>query len=227
MLRASIIAGLLTIMLGSMAFGQASPTPMPLPTPAKRRPMLDQFDVGVFANSRPPGPATQSAVSAPPSPAPKSELVDQATYDMVTALIEKSAFLGTELERVLRSGEDIAPSSRFRKYFEHQIEGLLSVSSIQRTGAFGSEGISSPGLADLMKRNERTAVELFAVLDVGPTEYARFTKEMNTVSAKYGVPLLDSPPAVFALDRRALLKAMMAEMNRNYAEIKRRMAVAK
>ncbi len=130
-----------------------------------------------------------------------------------------------ELLRELSDNVDITPSSPFRKYFEHHIEGIMHVSEVQRTGKFGGAGIKSGDLTKLLQQNERAVVEILAVLDAGPEEYVRFSKELNGVSEKYGVPLKESPAAGTRLDKPALLKAMMARMNSNYARIKKQMAV--
>jgi hypothetical protein len=185
--------------------------------------MLDQFDVGVFANIGSTSSAPPAATVAPV----KSEYVDRATFEILTALAEKAAFLEAELSRVLGERVDIAPASRFRKYFEHQVTGVLNVSSVQRTGSFGGAGIKGPELTRLLVENERIAVEILAVLDAGPAEYAQFSKELNEVSAKYGLPLIESSATATRLDKPALLKAMMVRMNSNYAMVKRQMAVNK
>ncbi len=222
MLRSFIIITLATLALSTSGIAQpaGSTSPTPTPTPVKRRPMLDQFSIGVFAS---PGQSTPSTAVAEPVGA--VEYVDQNTFEVLTTLTEKAAFLETELSRVVADGVDISPSSRFRKYFEHNIEGIRNVSAAQRTGAFGGAGIKGEKLTKLLLDNERAAIEILAVLDAGAAEYARFSTELNTVSKKYDLPLLDSPSAGTRLDKPALLKAIMARMNSNYARLKRQMSV--
>ncbi|MGB7207653.1 MAG: hypothetical protein WBD27_03235 [Pyrinomonadaceae bacterium] len=212
---------LAVIVLSGTSIAQSTTT-APSPTPATKRPMLDQFGLstGVFANG-----STASTANA--KPVTKVEYVDQHIFETLIVLIEKSEFMEAELLRVLSDNVDITPSSRFRKYFEHHIGGLMNGSEVQRTGIFGGEGIKSGEITKLLQQNEKTIEEIFAVLDVGPAEYARFSKELNDVSEKYGVPLLESPSAGTRLDKPALLKAMMARMNSNYARFKKQMAVRK
>lgn len=185
--------------------------------------MFDQFGLstGVFANT---GPAASTAASEPIA---KVEYVDESTFETLSVLIEKSEFMEAELLRVLSDNVDISPSSRFSKYFEHHIVGIRHVSEVQRTGRFGGAGIKSGELTKRLQQIEKTAVEIVAVLDAGPEEFARFSEELNGVSEKYGVPLLESPSAGTRLDKPALLKAMMARMNSNYARVKKQMAVTK
>lgn len=215
----------LAIMLSSTSIAQSttSASPSPTPKPATRRPMLDQFGLsgGVFANTG------STASTATAEPVTKVEYVAESTFETLSVLIEKSEFMEAELLRVLSGNVDISPSSRFRKYFEHHIEGIMNVSEVQRTGRFGGAGIKSGELTKLLQQNEKTALEILAVLDAGPEEYARFSNELNGVSEKYGVPLLESPSAGTRLDKPALLKAMMARMNSNYARVKKQMAVRK
>ena len=214
---------IMVLSITSIAQSTTSASPSPTPKPASRRPMFDQFGLstGVFANT---GPAASTAASEPIA---KVEYVDESTFETLSVLIEKSEFMEAELLRVLSDNVDISPSSRFSKYFEHQIEGILHVSVLQRTGQFGGAGIKSGDLTNLLEQNERTAVEILAVLDTRPADYARFGKQIKDVSEKYGVPLLESPSAGLRLDTPTLLKAMMARMNGNYARVKKQMAVRK
>lgn len=214
----------LAIILGSgCAIAQSTTTVSPSPTPTTKRATLDQFGLsnGVFANKE----STVSPANA--EPVTKVEYVDQNTFDNLLVLIEKSEFMEAELLRVLSNNVDISPSSRFRKYFEHHIEGIMYVSEVHRTGGFGGKGIKNGDLTKLLQQNERTVFELLHILDAGPAEYAQFSKELNGVSEKYGVPLLESPSAGTRLDKPALLKAMMARMNSNFARVKKQMAVRK
>lgn len=218
-----LLLAILVLSITSIAQSTTSASPTPTPKPAPRRPMLDQFvlSTGVFANT---GSTTPTATAEPVT---KVEYVDESTFEILMVLIEKSEFMEAELLRVLNDNVDISPSSRFRKYFEHQIEGIMNVSEVQRTGRFGGTGIKTGELTKLLQQNERTALEILAVLDAGPEEYARFSNELNVVSRKYGVPLLEGPSAGTRLDKPALLKAAMARMNSNYARVKKQMAVRK
>ena len=214
---------IMVLSITSIAQSTASTSPSPTPKPATRRPMLDQFGLstGVLANTG------SAALTATAEPIAKVEYVDESTFETLSVLIEKSEFMETELLRVLSDNVDISPSSRFRKYFEHHIEGIMNVSEVQRTGSFGGAGIKSGDLTKLLQQNERTALEILAVLDAGSAEYARFNRELNGVSEKYAVQLLESPSAGTRLDKPTLLKAMMARMNSNYARVKKQMAVRK
>lgn len=219
MIRLFIVFTHAIILLSSGAIAQ----PTASPTPATVRPMLDQFGLstGVFANTG------STASTATAEPLTKVEYVDESIFGSLNVLIEKSEFMEAELLRVLQDNVDISPTSRFRKYFEHQIVGILNVSAIQRTGSFGGAGMRGGELTKLLQQNERTAVEILAVLDAGPAEYARFSKDLGGVSKKYAVSLLERPSAGTTLDKPALLKAMMARMNSNYARVKKQMAMSK
>ena len=225
MFRLFIIFAFVTIALSGTAIAQTAaetlPSPTPAPTPVKRRPMLDQFGTGAFANIG----ATSPTSSA--EPITKLEYIDQDTFEILVALTEKAEFLETELRRALGENVDISPSSRFRKYFDHHIEGILNVSAMQRTGSLGGAGIKSGELTKLLLQNEKSCIEILAVLDAGAAEYARFSKELNGVSVKYGIPLLENASSETRLDKPMLLKKIMAQMNTNFARVKRQMAVKK
>ena len=214
MTRLFIIFTLAIILQSGYTIAQSttSASPPSTPKPVTQRPMLDQFGLstGVFANTG------STASTATAEPITKVEYVDESTFDTLRQMIESSEFMESELLGVLRDNVDISPSSRFRKYFEHHIEGIMNVSEVQRTGSFGGAGIKSGDLTQLLKQNERSALEILAVLDVGPTEYARFGKDLNGVSEKYGVPMLETASAGTRLDKPTLLKAMMARMNGIY-----------
>jgi hypothetical protein len=222
MIRLFIILTLAAVTSGT-SIAQSTTSASPSPTPAVRRPALDQFGLstGVFANTG------STASTATAEPVTKVEYVDQHIFETLIVLIEKSEFMEAELLRVLSDNVDISPSSRFRKYFEHHIGGLINVSEVQRTGMFGGEGIKNGDLTKLLQKNEETIDEIIAVLNTGPEEYAQYSKELNGVSEKYGVLLLETPSAGTRLDKPALLKAMMARLNANYARVKRQMAVRK
>lgn len=213
------------MVLSSAMLAQSVPSasPSPTPKPATRRPMLDQFGLskGVFANTG------STAPTGTAEPLTKVEYVDESIFEILVVLKEKSEFMEAELLRILSDKVDISPSSRFRKYFEHHIEGSMHVSEAERTGGFGGAGIKSVELTKLLQLNERTGLEILAVLGAGPEEYARFSNELNGVTTKYGVPLLESPSAGTRLDKPALLKAMMARINSNYVRVKNLMAVRK
>ncbi len=205
-----------------IAQSTTSTSPSPTPKPAARRPMLDQFGVsnGVFANTGLTSTVNSQSVT-------KVEYVDQHIFETLSVLIEKSEFMEAELLRVLRSNVDIAPSSGFRKYFEHHIVGIVDVADVQRTGRFGGEGIKSGEITKLLQQNETTVVEIMAVLDAGSEEYARFSNQLNDLAKRYGVPLLETSSTGTRLDKPALLKAIMARINNNYARVKKIMRVKK
>lgn len=217
MIRPLIVFTFAIILQSATAIAQS-----PTPTPATRRPTLDQFGLsnGVFAsNGSTSSPADGTTL--------KTQYVDQGTYDILIAVVEKSEFLGAELSRVLNDKVDISPTSKFRKYFEHNLEGLFNVSAVQRSGQFGGAGIKSDELSNLLQQNEKTIFEILAVLNTDAEEYARYSKEIRSASEKYGVPLLKTPVDGMLLDKPALLKAMMARMNSNYARVKKSMVVSK
>lgn len=222
MIRLFIFLTFILILQNGCTVAQSTTSAFPSPTPSSQRPTLDQFGLsnGVFANTK----STASTADTKPT---KVEYIDQNTYETLIVLIEKSEFLEAELSRVLSDNVDISPSSRFRKYFEHNIGGLINVSEVQRTGMFGGEGIKNGELTKLLQKNEETIDEIITVLNTGPEEYAQYSKELNGVSEKYGVPLLEIPSAGTRLDKPALLKAMMARLNANYARVKKQMAVRK
>lgn len=218
-----LFLSLAIMMLSSTLIAQSTTSASPSPTPAARRPMLDQFGVstGVFANTG----STASNVNS--QSVTKVEYVDQHTFETLSVLIEKSEFMQAELLRVLSNNVDISPSSGFRKYFEHHIVGIVDVADVQRTGRFGGEGIKSGEITKLLEQNETTVVEIMAVLDAGPEEYARFSNQLNDLARRYGVPLLETSSTGTRLDKPALLKAIMARINNNYARVKKIMRVKK
>ena len=216
-----IILTLSLILQNGCAVAQSTASASPPSSPAAKRTALDQFGLstGAFSN----GPKTSTADSEPPT---KVEYVDQQIFETLNVVIEKSEFLEGELLRVLSDNVDISPTSGFRKYFKHNIGGLLNVSEVQRSGVYGGKGIKSGNITKLMIQNEKTIDEILTVLDTGPEEYARFGKELDGVSEKYGVALLKSPSAGTRLNKPALLTAMMRRINSNYSLVKKQMAPA-
>jgi hypothetical protein len=210
------------MVLSSTSIAQSTTTASPSPTPVTKRPMLDQFGLsnGVFANKE----STASTANA--EPVTKVEYVDQSTFDNIRQMIEISEFMEVEMLYLLRNNVDISPASGFAKEFQSIIV-ILNVSEADCSGRFGLEGIKSGELTKLLQQNERIASEFVTVLNTGPAEYTRFTKKLNGVSERYGVPLLENPSAGMRLDKPALLKAMMALINANYALVKKQMAVRK
>jgi hypothetical protein len=207
----------------SIAQSTTSASPSPTPKPATRRPTLDQFGLsnGVFANKE----STASTANAEP-PVSKVEYVDQGTFDTIRQMIETSEFMEVELLYLLSNSANISPGSAFAKEFQRSIVINTTVGEAC-DGSFSGESIKSGELTKLLQQNEKIASEIVAVLDAGSEEYARFSKELNGVAEKFGVPLLENSSAGTRLNRPALLKAMMAKINANYARVKKQMAVRK
>jgi hypothetical protein len=220
MIRQITIFSFAIALLGGYTVAQ-SPSSSPSPMPAQR-PTLDQFGLsnGVFAKGEPTAPTDGKTANT-------VEYVDQSTFDILNQLAEKSKFLALELTRALKENVDVSPPSRFRKIFAHHVEGIMHVSEAQRSGRFGGKGIKSGELSKLLVQNERTVFEILHVLDAGAAEYEQFSEELNGVSERYGVRLLDIPLAGTRLDKPVLLSAMMARLNGTFANIKRKMAVLK
>lgn len=224
-LAVCVLCAFVIILQSGCAVAQSTTTASPPPTSAAQRPTLDQFGLsnGAFANRSP----ASTANTEPVAKTTKVEYVDPDIFETVNVFIEKSEFMESELLRVLSDNVDISPSSPFRKYFKHHIEGIMYVSEMQRTGRFGGAGIKNGEVTKLLEQNERTVLEILCVLDAGADEYAQFGKELNGVSEKYGVPLLETTTNGTRLDKPALLKEMMARMNRKYALVKKMMLVKK
>ena len=221
MIRLFVILTLAAVTSGAV-IAQSTTTASPSPTPATPRPMLDQFGLstGVFANSG------KTASTENERPVAKVEYVNQSTFDTIRALIEISEFVEVEMLYLMRNNIDISPASTFAKDLQRNMVVIVNFSE-ECSGRSGWEDIKSGELTRLLQQNERIASEIVTVLNAGPAEYARFSKELNGVSEKYGVPLLDSQSAGMRLDKPALLKAMMAKINANYARVKKQMAVSK
>lgn len=221
MIRVFIILTLAAVTSGTVVAQSATST-SPTPKPAEQRPTLDQFGLstGVFANSG------KTVSTGNEQPVAKVEYVDQSTFDNISQMIEISEFMEVEMLYLLRNNVDTSPASGFAKEFQSMIV-ILNVSEADCNGRFGLEGIKSGELTKLLQENERIASEFVTVLNTGPAEYTRFTKKLNSVSEGYGVLLLENPSAGTRLDKPALLKAMMAKINANYARVKKQMAVRK
>ncbi|HMT06461.1 MAG TPA: hypothetical protein PKA82_00550 [Pyrinomonadaceae bacterium] len=221
MTRIFLFLTLVTAFQWSCKSSQPSSAITPTPTTAASRSTNDQLgrNNGVKTISEV-KPSTVSSVHDG-----KVEYVDGAIFNTINSIIEKSEFLEKELIRALDSDVDVSSSSQFRRYFEHNIGGLLNVSQVQRSGAFGGKGIKSGELSKQLEQNEKTIDEILAVLGSGTNEYVRFAKELNGISEKYGVPLLEESSAETRLNKPMLLKAMMARLNSRYALIKNQMAV--
>ena len=206
----------------SIAQSTTPASPTPTPKPATRRPTLDQFGLstGVFANSG------KTVSTENEQPVAKVEYVDQGTFHTIRQMIESSKFMEVELLYLLSNNVNISPGSGFAKEFQGNIVNNTTVGEAC-DGSFSGASIKGGELAKLLQQNEKIASEIVAVLDAGPAEYAQFSKELNSVSEKYGVALLASPSVGTRLDKPALLKTMMARMNSNYARVKKQMAVRK
>lgn len=219
MLRFTTI--LFVIAAGCSALAQSPPpaSPAPSPKPATR-PALDQFGLssGVFANK-----ARSNADDDDAAPG-SIEFVDQETFVILSQMVEKSKFMEGELLKALSNNVDVSPPSAFTKYFLHHVVGLAHVSEVQRTGRFGGPGIKDGGITKLLMLNERAILEIDAVLRAGPAEYARFRKELNAVTEKYGVPLLEHELNGTLLDKPELLRVIVSRINTNFARLKKKMA---
>lgn len=199
MIQNLLILAFAIVLLAGCSVAQTQSTPSPSPTTIVRRPPLDQFGVsnGVTVN----GASTPSTVEK--KRVVRVAYVDQNTFDIVSQLIDKSAFLETELSRVLGENVDISPSSRFKKYFEHNIVGIMHVSEVQRTGKFGGEGIKNSELNKMLLQNEQTVADILDILNTSQEEYEQSNK----------------------LDKPSMLKAKMAQLNQTFSSVREQMAV--
>ncbi len=220
MKRLTLIFAIVAVATCVTSFSQAPapPTPSPTPKPQVRRPGLDQFGLGsgVFA-SRP-----SSSTTADYTIAGVKEYVDPHIFEVITVGMEKSRFMERELDRVLKADAsiDLSPDSNFTKYFLHHMFGLVHVSETQRTRQFGGAGIKGVQLNDLLVQNRDLVSDMVKVMTSGAKEYAQSSKELNGVSEKYGVSLLQDTSDAMPLDKRSLLKSMMVRINSTYSKIK-------
>jgi hypothetical protein len=228
MLRVTIILVLAVASTTVSAIAQSAATPTPSPTPKQpaRRPSLDQFGLssGVFASSSSSGTDAKGNAS---SASLTKEYVDADTFEMINVVIDKSAFMEAELNRVLavEPGIDLSPGAPFTKYFLHHMVGLSNVSAVQREGTYGGQGIKSGRLTNLLKQNEGIVSEMAELMSVGAKE-SPDTKQL-AANEKSSVPLRPSTSDGILVDKAALLKAMMSRINSNYALVKQIMAVRK
>lgn len=214
---------LMLLVLPSAAIAQESSTsPQPTPRPAVRRPGLDQFGLssGVLSGTQS-GEASASARAIP------TEKVDESTYEIISQVTEKSRFMEGELLRALQGNVDISPNSKFHKYFMHHVGGLGHVISVQRTGEFGGAGIKPGEITRILQENERTILEIDAVLSAGAAEYAQFKAVLDTIAKKYGVAMMSDLSGGTPLNKPELLKVMMSRINSNFSTVKKSMVVGK
>ncbi|HUR96723.1 MAG TPA: hypothetical protein VMZ26_01525 [Pyrinomonadaceae bacterium] len=225
---ALIVGILLTVSAGVIAQEAPAPSPQPTPRPAAKRRTFDQFDLSN-------GIRVGTSGSAPiATGAPRSgtvELVDERTYEGVRRLVEYVGKMGSEYRSKV-TGQNYKPDDwQTLGALNREINAAYRITEMFREGLLDQTPLKDPLNILLLEESQATLREAGNLATVSGG-WAKNETMLAKMAIKYNAEQLADTENARQLSgaentRRAVLIAMLARLNANFAQLMSQIDVKK